>query len=101
MHDRLLDRLQRLGQAGADQLRIGLIGDDEEFAIDEAIRTGRIARAGGRHGRKLEQIFPAHRNNPLFEKFARKLTAEIDSDVRDFRQVHDLGYACATQVALA
>ncbi len=46
-HDRLLDRLQRLRQAGADQLRIGLVGDDKEFAIDEAIRTGRIARTGG------------------------------------------------------
>ena len=46
MHDRLFDRLQRLRQRAADQVRIGLIGDDEKFAIDKAIGTGGIAGAG-------------------------------------------------------
>ncbi len=54
MHDRLLDWLQRLGQAGADQVGIGLVGDDEEFTIDETIGSGGVARPRGRHRRKLE-----------------------------------------------
>jgi len=45
MHDRLLDQLQRLGQAGADQVGIGFIGDDEEFAIDETIGSSRARMA--------------------------------------------------------
>jgi len=61
MHDRLIDRLQRLGQASVDQFGIGLIGDDQEFAIDEAIGAGRIAGACHRHGRKLENVSLAHR----------------------------------------
>src|SRR5712664_1530451 len=48
------DWLQRLGQAGADQVEIGLIGNDEEFAVDETIGSGGVARPGGRHRRKLE-----------------------------------------------
>ena len=89
MHDRLLDRLQRLGQTGADQIGIGLIGDDEEFAVDETIGTRGIARPCGRHRRKLEQVFPAHRNSPLLKIVLPIAAAEIDRDVRDFLQRHD------------
>jgi hypothetical protein len=48
MHERVLDRFERLWQVGDKRLGIGLVSDDHIFAIDEAVRTGRVAwaRAG-------------------------------------------------------
>jgi hypothetical protein len=65
MHQRLIDRLQWLGQAGADQFGVGLISDDQEFTVDETVGAGRIARARHRHGRELENICAAHRKTPF------------------------------------
>jgi hypothetical protein len=47
---RLLD-LQRLGDQFAQFLRIGSVGDDEVFAIDETVRPHRIGRTRERHGK--------------------------------------------------
>lgn len=48
-HQRL-GHLQRLGHHRAQPGRVGAIGDDEKFAVDEAVGAGRIGRAGQRHG---------------------------------------------------
>ena len=47
------------GHERAQLRRIGAVGDDQEFAIDEAIGTDRIGRAGQRHrkGAALDLIF--------------------------------------------
>jgi hypothetical protein len=44
----------------ADDLRIGLVGDDHELAMDEAIGAGRIARPARRHRRQLQNLFFFH-----------------------------------------
>ena len=60
MYQWLFDWLQRLRQLCPDQFWLGLIGNHEKFAIDEAIGTCRVAGARCRHGRQLEDIFLAH-----------------------------------------
>jgi hypothetical protein len=60
MHQRLVDWLERLGKLMAHDLRIGFVGDDHELAVDEAVRSGRIARAARRHRRQLENVLFAH-----------------------------------------
>jgi len=60
MHQWLVDRLERLRKLIAHDLRIGLVGDDHELAVDEAVRPGWIARPAGRHRRQLENVLFAH-----------------------------------------
>ena len=48
LDQRLID-LKRLRHELAQLLGIGAVGDDEEFAIDEAIGTDRLGRTGQRH----------------------------------------------------
>ena len=60
MHQRRIDRFERLGQMMAHDVGIGFVGDDHEFAMDEPIRAGRIARPAGWHRRQFENVFLAH-----------------------------------------
>src|SRR5262245_24968636 len=57
---RPLDRLEWIRELRRDHVGIGLVGNDHEFAIDEAVRAGRIARAGRRHRGQLEDVFRTH-----------------------------------------
>jgi hypothetical protein len=48
--DRVPDDLERLGHHGTEQFGIGPIGDDDEFAIVEAVGRFRVSRIVERHG---------------------------------------------------
>ena len=50
MHQRLA-HFERLGYRGAQQVRVGAVGNDHEFAADETIGTHRKRRASQRHGK--------------------------------------------------
>src|ERR1700753_3084264 len=54
-------RLQWFRQMCPDQFRVGLIGDDHIFAVDETVWPRGVAGAGRRHGRQLQDRFGAHR----------------------------------------
>jgi hypothetical protein len=43
----------------AQRVRVGAIGDDEEFPVDETVRSGRKRRTGQRHrvGARLDFVF--------------------------------------------
>src|SRR5512147_1621787 len=60
MDERVLERLERLGQLRADSLRIRLVGDDHVFPIDKAIRPRGVARTRRRHRWQLQHVFLAH-----------------------------------------
>ena len=60
LHQRLFD-LERFRHELAQFLRIGAIGDDQKFAMIEAIGTDRIGRARQRHGeRPLSNLSFSH-----------------------------------------
>src|SRR5436190_263100 len=81
----LPERLERLGKLMADDFRIGLVGDHHEFAIDEAIRSCRIARTARRHRGELEDVFLAHERSSL-QVWRNK--ARFRKAVAGFRKVH-------------
>ena len=56
-----LIEFERLGHHRAQLRRIGAIGDDQVFAVDEPVRSGRIGRAGQRHREgALQHLFLLH-----------------------------------------
>ena len=56
-----LVEFERLGHHRAQLRRIGAIGDDQVFAVDEPVRSGRIGRAGQRHREgALQHLFLMH-----------------------------------------
>jgi hypothetical protein len=71
MHERVLDRFERLWQIGDKRLGIGLVSDDHIFAIDEAVGTGPVACARRGHRRQLEDVFLAHVRLASLVKHAR------------------------------
>mmetsp|Transcript_49009 Transcript_49009/g.115130 ORF Transcript_49009/g.115130 Transcript_49009/m.115130 type:complete len:287 (+) Transcript_49009:1876-2736(+) len=56
LHHRL-GHLQGLRHHGAQRVQISLIRDDQEFAVDESIRTRRKCRVRQRHGKGARQDF--------------------------------------------
>ena len=93
--------LERLRNDRAQLLRIGAIGDDQVFAVDEAIGSRRIGRTGQRHRKRpLATSFSCIRSSPvigmtrLVRLFATILLKIEGGDaVRPGRALQHLGVA--------
>ena len=59
--DQRLLEFKRFRNDGAQLVGIRPVGDDHEFAIEKAIRSRRISRAGQRHGKRVfSNVFLFH-----------------------------------------